>query len=94
MNTHRYLDPLCQTKTISTTEHLQLIKAECERLLEIIECHRKFPTEEEFIYDSAEAGWRVTINMIKLAEYIGHEAIQEDICKQWPIELLTKEGYE
>lgn len=121
---------------MTTTEYLQLIKAECERLLALSEKrtqgewsvyeHRAYHTsyilrggekqnqlaqffnyqdkgfdissEENATYIAAcagraEAGWRSTIfsiNAINSLISLGYPTtgLEEDICEQWPIELL------
>jgi hypothetical protein len=69
---------------MTTTEHLQQIKAECELCLEIASMANS--------QGRAEAGWRSTIAAIdKLAfDQSGNAATIEIILSAWPIELLTQ----
>jgi len=84
---------------MTTTEHLQLIKKECERLLALSEMNKYSTTERVSFYDSAEAGWRSTIWAIHFiqsySEIFSHPLHEitaiKDILAAWPIELLTKE---
>jgi hypothetical protein len=70
---------------MTTTEHLQKIKSECESCLRIASIANS-------VYGRAEAGWRSTIAAIDciedMAEHIGnHQASL--IIAAWPTELLS-----
>jgi hypothetical protein len=77
---------------MTTTEHLQLIKAKCEKMIKLAEI------EPQSFMESAEAGWRATVTAIDnleliheqtdMGEYAALDALQE-IIAAWPIELLT-----
>jgi len=78
-----------EKEKMTKTEHLQKIKAECERLLAFSE---KATISNYFICKGrCEAGWRSTIAAIDciedMAEHIGnHQASL--IIAAWPTELL------
>ena len=70
---------------MTTTEHLQLIKAECELCLEIASMANS--------QGRAESGWRSTIAAIDICfDYdVGAlEILAEEILAAWPIELITQ----
>jgi len=66
---------------MTTTEHLQLIKTECERLL-----------ANPIATPRAKAGWRSTIAAIDWLIEIDatHLSVATEILAAWPIELLTQ----
>jgi len=77
---------------MTTTEHLQKIKAECERLLAFSE---RATISNYFTCEGrCEAGWRSTIAAIDgfMSEESWSFAIEESINKilaAWPTELLS-----
>jgi hypothetical protein len=76
---------------MTTTEHLQKIKSECERLLAFAE---RATVSNYFTCEGrCEAGWRSTIAAINLifelhALDIPELTITKTIIAAWPIELL------
>jgi hypothetical protein len=84
----------CEIHDMTTTEHLQLIKAKCQELLAIWGNKR----DHNPIYTAtegkrAEAGWRSTIAAIDGLEEMDDEShlyqfMESNILAAWPIELL------
>ena len=84
---------------MTTTEHLQRIKSECERLLAIAETGKSFALSVRTEKQSM-AGWRSTIAAIEWLEtaYLSFykpeqeeaERVTSQILAAWPIELLTQ----
>ena len=77
---------------ITTTEHLQLIKDECERLIPEYSTSRSGYLSAQ----QAVAGWRATIAAIEALESMAAIPMDililqltKDILAAWPIELLT-----
>jgi hypothetical protein len=77
---------------MTTSEHLQLIKAKCQELLAMWD-HKR---DHNLIYTAtkgkkAEAGWRSTIaaiNSIPWLDLDSQEHLTANILAAWPIELL------
>jgi hypothetical protein len=69
---------------MTTTEHLQLIKAECKRL---IAEHDKSPG---YTARKAVAGWRATVTAINRLAYdqTGNKSALSLIIAAWPSDLL------
>ena len=72
---------------MTTTEHLQRIKSECERLL----ANSRDNGIDKYT-DRAEAGWRSTIAAIdSISSPQGLDRVlTNQILSAWPIELLTQ----
>ncbi len=86
---------------MTTTEHLNLIKRECERLLALSSDLKEQKAEIPILYQCGEAGWQSTIiaintllNLATLPTFVAHSAQKtlNEIITAWPLEILTKEG--
>lgn len=79
-----------KNKTMTTTEHLQRIKAKCESMLTLDRSQETHSRRD----DLSEAGWRSTIAAIDgLEEMDGtthlYKFIVTNILSAWPEELLN-----
>jgi hypothetical protein len=78
---------------MNTTQHLQLIKTECERLL----ANSRDNGIDKYT-EPAEAGWRSTIAAIECIEeferngFIAHSWLDmtDKLITAWPLELLQQ----
>lgn len=68
-----------------TTEHLDRVKAKCQRMIDIAEI------EPQSCMDSSVSAWKSTIAIIDFIEYMGDcdaKILGLKIIAEWPIELL------